>query len=313
MDTTTSINPYITWRTVAVATCKGISQVLLIENTGTGILILLAIMVSSPLHGIVAFLSALIGTLVGLAGKADPKLIKQGLLGYNPVLTGVALNIFLTGPYHWIIALVGAAITALFSATVMHFMRQTEIPVLTLPFVIVSWITLLASYRLDNIKLSSDLVPQTLSSWNLQIEGDVSGVLAMLNGLGQIFFLQNSLSGVLLYVGLFWAGWRFGVFALAGNIFAVLTAFVLHAEQSLIHAGLYGYNATLTILAVSVVFKNTTNRLAIFTGILGACLAVPITAAVTTLLMPYGLPTFTMPFVLCTWLILGARKVFPRF
>ncbi|GKV63979.1 MULTISPECIES: urea transporter [Sporosarcina] len=308
-----SINPFMTWRAIAAATCKGVSQVLFIENTMTGILILLAITVSSPLLGMVALLSSLIGTLIGLAGKADTQLIQQGLLGYSPVLTGIALTLFLTGPYHWIIGLFGAAVTALFTATVMHFMRQTEIPVLTFPFIIVSWITLLASYRLDIIQLSSELVPQDLSRWDLHIEGNVSGMQAMLNGIGQIFFLQNSISGVLLYAGLFWAGWRFGVFAIVGNVFAVLTAFVLLAEHSLIQAGLYGYNAILTILAVSVVFKDSSNRLAVVTGILGACIAVPLTAAVTTLLMPYGLPAFTMPFVLSTWLLLGVRKVFPRF
>ncbi|REB04805.1 urea transporter [Sporosarcina sp. BI001-red] len=308
-----SINPVITWREITTATCKGVSQVLFIENTITGIFILLAIAVSSPLLGIVALLSSLFGTLIGIAGKADEQLIHQGLLGYSPVLTGMALMLFLTGPYHWIIALVGAVVTAFFSVTVMHFMRHSEIPVLTFPFIIVSWIILLASYRLDIIQLSSDLVPQDLSRWDLHIAGKVSAVQAMLNGMGQIFFLHNLASGVLLYIGLFWAGWRFGVFAIVGNIFAVLTAFALFAEHSLIHAGLYGYNAILTILAVSVVFKDATNRLAILTGILGACLSVPMTGAVTTLLMPYGLPAFTMPFVLCTWLLLGARKLLPNF
>lgn len=308
-----STHSLITWRGIAVATFKGVSQVLFIENTITGIIILLAITITSPFLGLIALLSALIGTLIGLAGRADEQLISQGLLGYSPVLTGMALMLFLTGPYHWLIALSGAVVTAFFSATVMHFMRHTAIPVLTFPFIIVSWLTLLSSYRLDFIQLSSDLAPQDLSRWDLHIAGKVSVVQAMLNGLGQIFFLQNSIAAILLYIGLFWAGWRFGVFAIVGNVFAVLTAFALYGEHSLIHAGLYGYNAILIILAVSVVFKEASNKLFILTGIVGACLAVPATGAVTTLLMPYGLPAFTMPFVLCTWLLLGARKVLPRF
>ncbi|MCY8353618.1 urea transporter [Bacillus haynesii] len=35
----------------------------------------------------------------------------------------------------------------------------------------------------------------------------------------------------------------------------------------------------------------------------------PITAGLSTYLLPYGLPVLTMPFVLCSWLFLGARKV----
>ncbi|PIC62664.1 urea transporter [Sporosarcina sp. P13] len=303
----------MTIRSIAIASCKSVSQVLFIENTVLGIIILLAIAISSPLLGIIAFLSALISVLIGIIGKADEQLIHQGLLGYSPVLTGMLLTLSLTGPYQWIIALVGAAVTAFFTATVMHFMRGTGIPVLTFPFIIVSWLTLLASYRLDIIQLSSNLVPQDLSRFDLNVGGSISNVEAMLNGLGQVFFLQNSLSAALLYIGLFWVSWRFGVLAIVGNIAAVLTAFALHGEHSLIQAGLFGYNAILVILAVTVVFKNASNRLAIVTGILGACLAVPTTAAVTTFLMPYGLPVVTMPYVLCTWLLLGARKVFPNF
>ena len=54
--------------------------------------------------------------------------INQGLLGYNSVLTGLALALFLSGPYMWIVALVGAAIAAIFTASMMHFMQKTEIP-----------------------------------------------------------------------------------------------------------------------------------------------------------------------------------------
>ncbi|MGE7022492.1 urea transporter [Solibacillus cecembensis] len=308
-----TVNKKMNLKQILVASFKGISQVLFIENTITGIIFLLAITIASPLVGIIAWLSSLIAVLIGIAGKADEKLIHQGLLGFSPVLTGMALTLFLTGPYHWVIALLGAAITTLFAAAMMHFMRNTEIPVLTFPFIIVSWVILLASYQLDFIQLSTNLAPQDLTHWSLEVEGTVSWLQATLHGLGQVVFLPNHTSAILLYIGLFFASWKFGVFALIGNAFAILTAFSLGAAHELIDSGLYGFNAILTILAVSVVFKESTNRFRYVTGIVGACLSVPLTATVTTWLIPYGLPTFTMPFVLCTWLLLGARKVFPRF
>ena len=308
-----TVNKEMNLKQILVASFKGISQVLFIENTITGIIFLLAITIASPLVGIIAWLSSLIAVIIGIAGKADEKLIHQGLLGFSPVLTGMALTLFLTGPYHWVIALLGAAVATLFTAAMMHFMRNTEIPVLTFPFIIVSWVILLASYQLDFIQLSPNLSPQDLSHWSLEVEGTVDWLQAILNGLGQVFFLQNAISAILLFIGLFFAGWKFGVVALIGSVFAILTAFALGGAHELIDAGLYGFNAVLTILAVSVVFKDVNNRLGYVTGIVGACLSVPLTATVTTWLIPYGLPTFTMPFVLCTWLLLGARKVFPRF
>src|SRR3954468_4932992 len=147
------------------ASLKGISQVILIENAITGLLILIAITIESYYLGIIALLSAIIGTLVGKFGGADEQTINQGLLGYNSVLTGMALALFLSGPYMWIVALVGSAVATIFTATMMHFMQKTEIPILTFPFIILTWFILLASYKLKGIKLSPTLEPQNLTYW----------------------------------------------------------------------------------------------------------------------------------------------------
>ena len=140
--------------TFITTSLKGISQVILIENAITGLLILIAITIESYYLGIIALLSAIIGTLVGKFGGVAEQTINQGLLGYNSVLTGMALASFLSGPYMWIIALVGSAIAAIFTATMLHFMKKTEIPILTFPFIILTWFILLASYKLKVIKLS---------------------------------------------------------------------------------------------------------------------------------------------------------------
>ncbi|MFC8151589.1 urea transporter [Bacillus paralicheniformis] len=291
---------------------KGISQVILIENVMTGFLILIAITIFSYYLGIIALLSAIIGTLAGKLGAADEKIINEGLLGYNSVLTGMALASFLTGPYMWLVALIGSAVAAIFTAAMMHFTKRTEVPILTFPFVILTWFILLASYKLNGIKLSSALVPQDLTHWKLKTAGEVNLIDGVFHGIGQVFFLNNTVSGILIFLAVFWAGRKLGLYAVIGNAVAIIIAFLLGGERSLITLGLYGYNAILTILAVSVVFKSEHNRFAFLSGIISACLTVPITAGLSTYLLPYGLPALTMPFVLCSWLFLGARKVLPN-
>ncbi|WFA07080.1 urea transporter [Bacillus sp. HSf4] len=294
------------------ASLKGITQVILIENVMTGFLILIAITVSSYYLGIIALLSAIIGTLAGKLGAADEKNINQGLLGYNSVLTGMALASFLTGPYTWLIALIGAAAAAIFTAAMMHFTKRTEVPILTFPFVILTWFILLASYKLKGIRLSSALVPQDLTHWELKTAGEVNLIDGVFHGIGQVFFLSNTASGILVFLAVCWAGRKLGLYTVIGNAVAIIIAFLLGGEHSLITLGLYGYNAILTILAVSSVFKSEHNRFAFLSGIISACLTVPITAGLSTYLLPYGLPALTMPFVLCSWLFLGARKVLPN-
>ena len=249
---------------------------------------------------------------MGILGGADEESINQGLFGYNSVLTGIVLTLFLTGPYHWIIALFGAAIAAIFTAAMMHALKDSGIPVLTFPFIILSWLMLLASYRLKVFHLTPDLVPQDLLNWEVDMTGKVDWLEGTFNGIGQIFFLHNTLSGVLLFIAVFWAGWKFGLYVIIGNSVALLTSYLLGGEPNLIFMGLYGYNAILTILAVSIVFDTKSNRFAPFLGVIGACLTVLLTASIATLLLPFGLPALTMPFVLSTWLLLGARKVLPR-
>ncbi|MFE4814671.1 urea transporter [Peribacillus simplex] len=291
---------------------KGISQVILIENAVTGFIILMAITIYSYPLGIIALSSSIIGTLIGKLGGANENSVNSGLYGYNSVLTGIALTLFLTGPSQWFIALVGAALAAIFSAAMVHFMRNTGIPILTFPFIILTWFMLLVSYKLKSFQLSPGLVPQDLSHWTLNISGKVNWLDGSFNGIGQIFFLDSTLAGILLFIGVFCAGWKYGLFSILGNAFALLISFVLGGEHSLIILGLYGYNAILTSIAVSIVFKEDHNRFAPISGIIAACVTVPLTASVATWLLPYGLPALTMPFVLSTWLFLGARKVLPR-
>ncbi|WP_233202884.1 urea transporter [Sporosarcina sp. P1] len=291
---------------------KGISQIIYIENTVTGLLILLAITVSSFSLGVIAGLSAMIGTLVAKVGGADQTWISKGLMSYNSVLSGLVLQTFLTGPNAWIVALVGAAITAIFTATLMYFLGNFGIPILTLPFILSTWFILLSSYKLDSIKLNESLVPQSVANWELHVEGEIDLFQAIFNGIGQIFFLTETIPGLLLFIAVFWASRKMGIYAVIGNVVACATALALVGEHTLIMLGLYGYNAILTILAVSVVYNTKENRYAPITGVLAACITVPLMASVSIWLLPFGLPALTMPFVLSTWLILGARKVLPN-
>jgi urea transporter len=49
---------------------------------------------------------------------------------------------------------------------------------------------------------------------------------------------------------------KIGLYAVIGNVVAVIIAYFLGGAYSLIASGLYGYNAVLTIIAVSAVFNN---------------------------------------------------------
>src|SRR5262245_65484361 len=76
-----------------------------------------------------------------------------------------------------------------------------------------------------------------------------------LRGVGQVMFQDNPLSGALFLVGIAWASYAAGAPEIVlGGILAVLvatlTAYWLHVDDASRFAGLYGYNAVLTGLAL---------------------------------------------------------------
>lgn len=292
-----------------LATMKGISQVLLIENWVTGLLILTAITITSLQLGLMAFLSAAIGTLFGRLGGGNPSSVERGLYGYNPMLTGMALFLFLEGPTSWGIALFGAVISAAFTASLMRFLQPAGLPTLTFPYIVTTWLLMLSSYRFEAFTLTDELVPQNVSHWKLEIAGEIHWASAFLDGAGQIFFLQGIAAGLLLFLGIFIADWRMGVYALVGNFIGMVTAYMLGGEHTLIDAGLYGYNAILTALAVGVVFRDGANRLTLFNVIIACVLTVVFIGSVDTVLLPFRLPALTMPFAMSTSIFIGARMM----
>ncbi|WP_195576157.1 urea transporter [Paenibacillus sp. 1001270B_150601_E10] len=299
------------WRTLIKASLKSFSQIMFIENAVAGLIILIGILVASVSVGIVAFLSALIAACVGRIGGADKGLVNQGLIGFNSVLSGMALFLYMTGGQRWIIALVGAAVTAIFSAAMMHMMRNTGLPVFTFPFVVWTWLILLASYRQGMFQLNQALVPQNLTQWEWQKSGAIDWIQGLVNGIGSVYFQNNIFSVVLILIGVSWANLKIGMYTVIGAIIAGLAAYGLGAEISLLNSGVYVFNAVLTFIAVGMIFVSN-SRLAPVTGILAALVSIPITAGMSSFLLPFGLSPLSMPFVLVTWVFLASRKVLPN-
>lgn len=294
--------------TLIPASLKGFSQVLLVGNTFSGCLILLGITLHSPILGLMAFLSSLVGTFTGKYFGGDRHMIHEGIYGFNSVLCGITAILFLNGDKRWFIALFAAAIAALLMIILSKVLSKWKIPVLTIPFVIVTWVGLLAAYRFDKLYMDPNFVISSPALWNLPTEGTPTLLIGLIKGIGEVFVIDSLWTGSLILLALFWAGWRFGVYAIIGAFVSWLTAYFIGVDSQSLNLGLYNYNAVLTIIAVSLVY----GKKKLLIGIIAATLTVPVTAGLELLLDPLGLPALTFPFILCSWLFIGARKVFMK-
>jgi urea transporter len=125
---------------------RGIGEVMFQDKLATGVIFLFAIFINSRISALFAFLGSALGALTAWTVGASGIAIFHGLYGFNSVLTAIALG----GLFYvltWrsaVYALIAAIITALVFAAISLFLSPIGMPALTAPFVLVTWIFLLA-------------------------------------------------------------------------------------------------------------------------------------------------------------------------
>lgn len=119
----------------------------------------------------------------------------------------------------------------------------------------------------------------------------------ILRGIGQVMFQNNIYSGALFLSGIFYNSWLLGLGALFGTIISTVAAHVLGYAKEDIRNGLYGFNGTLTGIAVLLFFE--VNVITIIAFIIGAVLSTLLMNSLKRII-----PPFTAPFVLATWFVI---------
>lgn len=283
---------------------KNISQVLLLNNAWTGLLILLGLFIGSWKVGLMALIASVIALLLAKRTNYSEEEINTGLSGFNPVLTAIALTLFLVPQrYSLIIILVAIIITMPIGSAFREFFKPFGVPMLTMPYVFVSWLILLMSFQFKFVNADVNILPNAIQE--IQFSGHhIQFINAFLSGFSEIFLLKSVLAGTLILIGIFIASRKAGVYAIVANLIGFLAVIVLGANHDQINEGLFGYNVILTVLALGIAFRTRIQRP--ISIVLGILLTVVIHAGMTTLLTPYGLPVFTLPFIIATWIMLFA-------
>jgi urea transporter len=124
----------------------GISQIFLQDNWLTGIVVIAAIAVNSPIAAAAVVAGSALAVAVGFFLGVSEVFIRSGLLGYNAALTALALGGFfvLLDRAGAIYAALGVVLTACVSVGLATVLAPSGLPV-TLPFVIVTWLMLLGA------------------------------------------------------------------------------------------------------------------------------------------------------------------------
>jgi urea transporter len=292
---------------------RAIGQVMFQDNPLTGLLFLIAIGWGSVAGGmpqvvIAGVVAVIVSTLTAQWLRVDAASLKAGLYGYNGVLVGMALATFLpAGPLLWAYVVLGAVVSVVAMLAIANVTKPLGVSALTFPFVLVTWILLLASHGLGGLQPPAAPVVLPIAETNpLQLIDFVAGVL---RSISQVFLKGSSITAVILLVGLAVNSIPAALFALGGGLLSVIFAHGFGAESDLISGGLLGFSPVLTAIALGTVFYSPTPKVILYT-IVGTLFTVVAQVALNVAMAPIGIPSLTAPFVLTTWLFLLPRQYF---
>ncbi|UXU55309.1 urea transporter [Staphylococcus agnetis] len=287
---------------------KNISQVVLLENVWTGLLILIALWIGDWKVGLAAMLGSAISLLTAPLFGYTKEEIQAGLSGFNSVLVAIALTIYMVMTWQTVMVCLIATMIAMPLAKAMQTVfRRYHLPELTTPFVLVTWMVLLMNQQFAFLKSSVKVLPLKHGT-TIDLSQPLHPVVAFFNSMSQIFLVENVVSGILIIIAFFVASRWAGFFVIIANVLSMLFVYVLGTDAMAFNHGLWGYNLILTVIAVAVTFRNLTRYHRYLMLVLVIVLTPMIYGATATLLEPFGIPILTLPFIIVTWILLLARQ-----
>jgi urea transporter len=307
-------------RTPAVAfvdSClRGVGQVCFMNNPITGLAILVAMCVGELWLGFAGALGLVVSTLTAIAIGMDRAAIRVGLFGFNGVLVGAGMSLFLQPD--WDVVVMAWIVVGAFFSTILHaalanvFVGTWAVPPFTLAFNFITLIFLIGALNYANGRAGGLIAPadaqvtggdvsNTLrSAADAATANNVEGVVnAILRGISQLFFANSVVAGIIIIAGIAVCSRIAAIFALVGSTAGMLTGLALGANGVAIYNGLWGFNSFDAALAVGGVFFVLTSRVGVL-AVACAVLAAMLFGAIASLFTPWGLPALTLPFVFAT-------------
>jgi urea transporter len=301
---------------------RGVGQVMFQNNPLTGLLFLVGIFVNSFKLGGAGLLGLAASTLAAHLLGADRALIRAGLFGFNGILVGIALAFFFEFDLLLAVYIVlGAAVSTIVMMALINLLSPWDMPALTAPFVLTTWLLLFAVYQFDFLQPTTLIAPAApdpaaaIQTELRELATGTGGLTAanlahgLFRGVGEVMFEDNLLTGVIFLVAIAVNSRISAAFAVLGSAVGLATALVVGGDGFTAYHGLYGFNAVLCAIAIGGLFYVLTWRSAIY-ALLAAAFSVVAFAAIAALLSPLGMPALTAPFVLTTWLFLWPKASF---
>lgn len=292
------------------AMLKGSGQVMFQGSARTGLLFLIGIFWGAYQEGqgVVAWgavTGLIVSTLTGYVLRQPAGDGAEGLWGFNGILVGCAFPTFLGNtPLMWLALIICSMLTTWVRTGFNNVMAPWKTNSFTFPFVFTSWIFLFAARMLQGMPPEYMATPELTSHLSTTLDVSFGSlVVYWLKGIAQVFLINSWVTGIFFLAALFVSSRWAALWAAIGSALSLAVVLLYQGGGSDIANGLYGFSPVLTAIALGCTFYKPNWRSAIW-ALIGIIVTVFIQAGMDAMMMPFGMPTFTAPFCLATWLFL---------
>lgn len=297
-------------KTAVTSGLNGSGQVMFQQNAWTGLLFLAGIFWGSyechtPQVAWGAVVGLIASTVAGYLTEPDKTAGKEGLWGFNGILVGCAFPTFLDNTWLMWVAMIFCAMLSTWVRTGLNnVMAPSKVNSLTFPFVMLTWIFLLASRIMDGIAPASLSDPELTEHFNFALDTSFGSlVVYWLKGIAQVFLIDSWVTGIFFLAALAVNSRWAALWAAIGSALSLAMALLFKADASDITAGLFGFSPVLTAIAIGCTFNKPNIKSAIWT-LVAIIATVFVQAGMDMFFQPFGLPTLTGPFCVTTWIFL---------
>ena len=268
---------------------KPYSAILFLNNKIAGFAIVLTTFLNPnvAISGIIAvFFTIVFSKFI----EIKDEVLMQGFYVYNSLLVGMGIGYIFSPSLVSIILIAGSSIFTLMLSFMLNRIFITyKIPILSLPFSIVTMFIYLASLKYS--ALYSTLVNNAIL-YDMELPQILS---AFFKSFGSIFFLPNNIAGIILLLIVLYFSRIIFIMAVIGFYFGVLTHSFLIGSYEHALQNPYSFNYILVSIALCGIFLLPTLKNFIL-SLIGVFISVVLTDAIGILFNYYAIPVFTIPF-----------------
>ena len=278
---------------------RSYAEVLFIGSPVIGAFIL-AVTFVNPNIGFTGILGATVGLAVSRLFEFPNE--NLGIYSLNSLLVGLSLGAFYEINLYVIMLVVIGSLFVVFLTVALAdgLWRLDRLPVMSLPFIIVSALTALVAQKYSTLSNFVGEAGESAKLFYPVIDNYFSA-------LGSTFFTPHPIAGLILFLCLLWQSRYLAVLGVIGYVFGsfVFTLLTDNPHPSLLVWT--GFNFVLTAIAIGGIFV-IPGYIATLTAMLAVSMTALLIVSIQDLLFVYGLPVLALPFVVTVLVFLVALR-----